>query len=120
MKIMIELYIKEYLIIKGYAPKPSTLIKMGIGQDMAYKLMKNKVKNLSLNTLTLLCANLDCTPNDVLNFKPSGLAIPNHSALFRIAKQLHTISPIDYVKALKPEDIAMAVDFLKNIANKEG
>ena len=115
---MIQLYVKEFLIIKGYVPKPNTLIKMGINQFMAAKLIKNKVKNLSLKTLTVLCAHLDCTPNELLNYKPDGLAISTNSALHRIAKQPHTVSPIDYVKALKPEEIAKAVDFLKNIVNK--
>ncbi|MEX0595779.1 MAG: helix-turn-helix domain-containing protein, partial [Candidatus Paceibacterota bacterium] len=67
---MLNLYIKEYLRSKGYPPKPQSLIKFGVNPFMAHKLVNNKVKNLSLKTLTDVCLSLDCTPNDILNFQP--------------------------------------------------
>jgi len=112
---MITLYVKEFLRSKGFPPKPHTLVKYGFNQYIAYQLINNKVKNLSLETLTKLCISFDCTPNDLFNFKAAPNTVPATSVVHRLTKQLQVESPIDYVKVLKPEEITVAYDFLKKM-----
>jgi DNA-binding Xre family transcriptional regulator len=61
----------------SYAPLWKTMKKKNISQ---YKLLKSgidnktldslkKEKNITLHTLEKLCGILDCTPNDIVEFK---------------------------------------------------
>jgi DNA-binding Xre family transcriptional regulator len=114
---MLQLYIKEFLRTKGYTPKPHTLVKFGINPFMAHKLINNKVKNLSLQTLTEVCLALNCTPNDLLDFRPIEGTVAPSASLNDLKKKDIGHSPLDYVKALKPEQLQQALETLKKLVH---
>ena len=70
---------KEMMIIISYAPLWKTLEEKGISQYHLLKsgldnktldsLKKNKIKTLL--TVEKLCNIIDCTPNDIVEFKKS-------------------------------------------------
>lgn len=77
MHIIIHIYIKGGIAIISYRPLWETMEKKGITQ---YYLLKSgidnktldglkKNKNVTLLTVERLCNILNCTPNDIVEFK---------------------------------------------------
>lgn len=81
---------------------------------MAGKLINNKVKSLNIDVLTKLCISLDCTPNNLLNYKNDGGKLPDTMAIYRIAKPVYDISPLKYMSILKPEQLDEVLEIIKN------
>ena len=115
---MLNLYVKEMMRKRGLDPTPYTLMKYGISQFMAYKLINNKVKNLNLETLAQLCLILDCTPNDILDFQPKQGSVPNNVALFQIKKEPVYGYPADYFRLIPVEELKKRTAFLEQMAKK--
>jgi DNA-binding Xre family transcriptional regulator len=68
------------------------LMKIGINNVSATKLIKGKAVQINLNQLTLICLHLNCTPNDLFALRDMQLP-PNHA--------LHALKPVD----VAPPDI---------------
>ena len=56
------------------------LIKIGINNSTATKMLKGEAVQLNFRQLSALCVNLNCTPNDLLALRQMHLA-DNHQLL---------------------------------------
>ncbi len=68
---MINYNLAQIFSLKGI-PKPTTWLrkKAGLSHSVAQRLMKNKVRSLTLDTIEKICFQLHCTPNDLLTWSP--------------------------------------------------
>ena len=101
---MIKLFVKEMMEQRGYDAKPHELQKIGINYTTAIDILKGKVSNLKLSTLTKLCVMLHCTPNDILNYTNTDALQPKHP-LLELIKQPH-IKVNDLLSKLSAEQLA--------------
>lgn len=74
------------LAARNIAYTSTYLIKIGINNVSATKLLKGKAVQINLRQLTTLCLHLNCTPNDLFALRDMQLP-PNHA--------LHTLKPVE-------------------------
>lgn len=115
---MITLYIKEFLKIRGFEPKTQTLFKWGISYQAASRLLNNNVKTISFKNLELLCVAMDCTPNDLFNYKPLNSKVPPTLEIHKLNKKEQPTSLADYSKTLKPKQMQEAIKAIEDIIKK--
>jgi DNA-binding Xre family transcriptional regulator len=114
---MFKLYIKKYMQARGYEGKMSELIRMGFTKPFAHRLLDEEQPVIRINHLYMLCTNLKCTPNDLLNFVP-GIKnrLEKDHPNWKLQKKEDMNNPIEYIKRLKPEDLEDAARYLKDKA----
>jgi DNA-binding Xre family transcriptional regulator len=113
---MLTLYINEFMLKKGYKSGPWALRKIGMTSTSAYSLTRKGVKTIKLHQLELICQIFDCTPNDLLNYKPGQpkLLEPGHS-LLKLQKDTSEYTPMELVKQMRPEELEQARVLLEGI-----
>ena len=70
------------------------LLKLGINTTSANKMLKGEIVQLNFNQMTVLCTNLNCSPNDLFALRE--MTLPEHHELNK-------------VKPLKPKDETISV-----------
>ncbi|MBC7410165.1 MAG: helix-turn-helix transcriptional regulator [Arcicella sp.] len=90
----IVLRLKPILAVRNVTNPATYLIKIGISNNVANKMLKGEAVQLNFRQLTALCTNLNCTPNDLFALRNINLP-DNH--------QLHQLQSIDDI-ALNPID----------------
>ncbi|WP_276978870.1 helix-turn-helix transcriptional regulator, partial [Flavobacterium filum] len=84
---MITLYIKEMLRYKNLKPTASTLAKMGISWITANNMLSNKAKSITFDHVEKLCIGLNCTPNELFNYKPDKKGVGPDYVIHEIKKE---------------------------------
>jgi DNA-binding Xre family transcriptional regulator len=79
----IVLDLRPILVARNITNPLTFLLKMGIVNNSAIKILKGEAVQINFNQLTKLCVNLNCTPNDLFALRQMTLPI-NH--------QLHQIN----------------------------
>ena len=67
---MLTLQIKELCILRGIKAPLTAMRKAGISQQIAFKYLQGKKKNLMIDHIEKLCTLLRCTPNDLFAWTP--------------------------------------------------
>lgn len=78
--IVIDL--KSIMVARNIAHPFTFLLKAGINNTTANKMLKGEAVQFNLKQLTDLCMQLNCTPNDL--FALRDLPLPEHHALHEI------------------------------------
>ena len=73
----IVLHLKPILAARNIRHPASFLIKIGINNNTANKMLKGEAVQINFRQLTTLCMNLNCTPNDLLALRDLSPA-PGH------------------------------------------
>jgi DNA-binding Xre family transcriptional regulator len=116
---MLQFELKQFMIYKGYKPSPTVLGKIGIGYESARRLLDGRALSISHAHMEALCIFLNCTPNDLYNFKPdSDRQVEPHHVLNKLKKKMDIYDPSEYIKLLNPEQIEQANLYLKDLADK--
>jgi DNA-binding Xre family transcriptional regulator len=112
---MITIFIEPLMRAKGLKPSASLLHKWGINRMMASRIIKGDISQIQFEVLEILCANLNCTPNDLLNYNPSNYPLASHCLLHSITKtNLHTINPINAIQQLGPAELYALNTYIEN------
>ncbi len=83
MKFRVEFLLKE----KGIKGRYKFLAKAGFNYSAAYDLLKGKRENITMRQLENLCLLLQCTPMDILEWKPgANVAIDEHHPMFSLIR----------------------------------
>lgn len=82
----IVLHIAPILTARSIVRPFAFLIKIGINNNTANKMLKGEAVQINFRQLTILCTNLNCTPNDL--FALRNIDLPAHH-------QLHQLQLID-------------------------
>jgi DNA-binding Xre family transcriptional regulator len=62
----IVLHLKPILAARNILHPSAFLIKIGINNNTANKMLKGEAVQINFRQMTTLCMNLNCTPNDLL------------------------------------------------------
>lgn len=75
----IVLHLEPVLAARNIVHPTAFLMKIGINNTMASKMLRGDAVQLNFRQLTTLCLNLNCTPNDLLALRD--LQLPEQHAL---------------------------------------
>ncbi|WP_264566259.1 helix-turn-helix domain-containing protein [Flavobacterium sp. N3904] len=81
-KSSIVLNLKPVFAARNIVHPYAYLLKIGINTTTANKMLKGEAIQLNFNQMTLLCVNLNCTPNDLLALR--AMSLPSHHELNKI------------------------------------
>lgn len=99
------------------AEKPFTyLTKAGFTPSMAHNLLNNQTVSFRLNIINKLCTLLNCTPNDLLYWKPNpGETLPESHPLNKLKRKE---TDYNWQEVLKTLPLAEIEQLLSNIKQK--
>ncbi|ESU26287.1 hypothetical protein FLJC2902T_27670 [Flavobacterium limnosediminis JC2902] len=102
--------------LKGINRPFSYLTSIGYSANYATKLTKNRVMEINLVRLEKFCRDFNCTPNDILDFRPyQNDTIPNDHALHTLTKKEISNEITAKINALPIEKIQQIHDIIKNM-----
>jgi DNA-binding Xre family transcriptional regulator len=79
---MFQFNLRPLLNARGIERHFSFLVTVGITRNTASQLLNNSTGSISLKDMAKLCTLLNCTPNDLLVWRPSAsAALPAHHPL---------------------------------------
>ena len=110
-KSSILLDLKPTLLARNILHPSAYLIKIGINSNTANKMLKGKAVQVSFRQLTLLCENLNCTPNDLMVLRQ--MTLPENHALHALKTQTDTL-PTTVTEWLKGKSLTEIEALLKD------
>ncbi len=72
--------------LKSHKDKLQFLIKLGFSYYIANKMIGGKMTSFSPQQMTVFCQAINCTPNDILDFKPRGQQNDAKHSLMKLVK----------------------------------
>lgn len=113
---MLYFNFSRILKIKGIARPFSYLLSLGYSGNMATRMVNNRVGQMNIAMLERICRDLNCTPNDILDFKPSAnSALPKDHALHTLTKTEMTNEVLEKINTLSVDKIQQIHDIIKNM-----
>ncbi len=118
---MFKFHIKPLIKAKGFKANTQFLkSRYGFSHYNSVKLMNGDARTLNLDLLETMCINLNCTPNDLINYTPDPkLILPPDHELHKIKKSDSLWNPIEHLKMLAPEDINEITKFIQEYKQKK-
>ncbi|RZK04607.1 MAG: XRE family transcriptional regulator [Flavobacterium sp.] len=94
----------------------SHLVNMGYSTGSATKLSRNEIYSINLDRLEKFCREFNCTPNDVLDFRPDkNNTLPPDHALHSLTKKELSNEINEIISTLPIEKIQQIHDIIKNM-----
>ncbi|WP_432673227.1 helix-turn-helix domain-containing protein [Flavobacterium sp. SM2513] len=89
---------------------------MGYSANYATKLGNNRVVEMNMQRLEQFCIDFNCTPNDIVEFRPSKSApLPKEHALNTLIREGLTEEIDTLINALPLEKMHQLRDIIKNM-----
>lgn len=89
---------------------------LGYSGTFATKMAHNEVSQMTLPMLERICRDLNCTPNDILDFRVyENDTIPEDHALHSIKKMVVTNELFEKINTLSVDKIQQIHDIIKNM-----
>lgn len=90
---MLYYAIAEMCRLRGYASPYEVLLNCGMSRTTAGRLLRNPTRSLSLKFVEKLCVQLQCTPNDLLRYKPDrNRALPDSHPLLKLKQSRNELA----------------------------
>lgn len=104
---MLKLNILRVLRLKGVEDASTYLKRLGYHRTKAYNLAHSKKSSIDFHDMEVLCKQLNCTPNDLMEWSPSKAEddVPNH-ALQSIRRKDAAVGLVSLVQSLPVEEMA--------------
>ena len=100
----IVLHIKPILAARNIIHPSAYLIKIGINNSTANKMLKGEAVQVNFRQLTTLCLNLNCTPNDLMALR--NMELPSHHQLHLLPSTEGVVTnPMDYFEGKSLSEI---------------
>ncbi len=113
---MFDLRIKEAILKRSWKPTAYFLMKFGVNQNTARKMMNNTLKEIKLKTLFDVCLLLNCTPNDLLDIPDKEMQqLQPHHPLRALKKSISIDNTTDYLKTLPENKLDEAKEMIKKL-----
>ena len=113
---MIYFNFTRFFKLKGIVRPFSYLTKNGYSAGYATKLSNDRVYEINLVRLEKFCRDFNCTPNDILDFKPyTNDSIPEDHALHSLTKKELNNELINKINNLPADKIQQIHDIIKNM-----
>ena len=94
-----------FLLDKGIRTPLAYLVKAGLTHLTAKKLLTGQPVKISLSTLTYICVDLNCTPNDIFQFDNTQQSLPENHSLKNLVK-VSDQNLLQTLKSITPDKLA--------------
>jgi len=111
-KSSIVLHLEPVLAARNIIHPTAFLIKIGINNATAYKMLRGDAVQLNFRQLTTLCLNLNCTPNDLLALRE--MELPEQHAL----NALHPLVPNEAIISINDWLATKTVEEVQELLRK--
>ena len=108
-KSSVILNLKPILTARNIIHPTAFLIKMGINNATANKMLKGNAVQINFKQLTLLCLNLNCTPNDLFVLRDMQLS-QNHQLNNLRKMEDEIVNPFEQSKKMSLEEINKMIE----------
>ena len=113
---MLYLNFARIFKLRGIRFPHAQLQKMGYSGAYATKLGNNRVVEMNMQRLEKFCIDFNCTPNDIVEYRPSKSApIPQDHALNQLIREDLTQEIDALINSLPVEKIHQLRDIIKNM-----
>lgn len=103
---MLKLNVSRVFRLRGVENPARHLLKLGISRPTISRLLNNDKSWVSYAHLEKICTLLNCTPNDLFEWKPSADAnLPENHALYALRRSESGKSLKEFVKDLPLEEV---------------
>ncbi|MGH2667000.1 helix-turn-helix domain-containing protein [Flavobacterium sp.] len=102
--------------IKGIHRPFSYLTSLGYSPGYATRIANNQVGQINTERMERFCRDFNCTPNDILDFRPQANApLPESHALHTLTKTEITNEVLGKINTLPLDKIQQIHDIIKNM-----
>lgn len=117
---MIQFRVRYLLEAKGISNPYNFLIKIGYTPNVATRLLNGKAAQLKLIHVNRFCMALNCTPNDMLAWRPTGKEVvaPNHQ-LQALARKDTSYNLIGHLNRLTLNEIKEVENLITEMEEKK-
>jgi hypothetical protein len=113
---MIYFNFTRFFALKGIVRPFSYLTRNGYSPGYATKLSNDRVHEINLVRLEKFCRDFNCTPNDILDFRPfSNDNLPKDHALHSLTKKALDSELVNKINTLPADKIQQIHDIIKNM-----
>ena len=104
---MLFLNLKRAFELRGIDNASAYMLKMGISRPTITRLLRGDKSGVSYGHLEKICALLNCTPNDLFEWKPSGDSnLAENHALYALRRNASARSLKEMVKDIPLEKMS--------------
>ena len=114
---MLYLDLETIMANKGIKEPSKLLVKAGITYPAAYRLLYVPLTTINLARLEQLCTILNCTPNDVLVWKPEGELPGKKHPLHSLRREKNSIIT-EQLQALPVSKLDAARKFIEELGGE--
>jgi len=114
---MLKYNLQKMYTARGITNRIGFLQKCGFSQGVVYRLTNNQFRQLTLKQLEIFCLNLNCTPNDLLEWTPEKPELLNQDVplrkLLSPANQTNILSVVNDVPFDKLDLLVKKIEEIK-------
>lgn len=108
--------ITDYLRSRGIENASRYLVTKGLPYHMVNRLLMNKVRSVNYDMLERVCTVCNCTPDEILVWKPDANApLPEDHPLQKLKPKPVVKNPVERVKELSPAKLAKLQAFMDEL-----
>lgn len=105
---MLKFNLKNILGLRGIEKPIGFLVKTGLDYPIAHKLLKAENASLRISHIQKLCVDLNCTPNDLFEWKPdANTVLPEGHSLNALNKNAGAKNLQEMVKDIPSDKLAL-------------
>lgn len=110
---MLKFNVKKMFALRGIDKMTGFLVKLGMTYPTASKFLKSKSQFVKIKDIEKLCVALNCTPNDLFEWKADGETIlPDGHSLNALSKSEKTKNLQEMVKDVPSDKLALIENLL--------
>jgi DNA-binding Xre family transcriptional regulator len=116
---MLYFNVRRLLDLRGIENPYTFLMKQGFVSQTASNLVRNRVGHIKPEQMETLCLILNCTPNDLFDWRPDKKSVvPENHALRSLSKE-NTPSFTQMVKEVPIEKLNRLESFMNELKNED-
>jgi len=113
---MLLLNVSGLLKDRGIDQPGRYLTAKGIPYHTVNRLLKNKVQNLTYETIEKLCMICECTPNDLFVWQQNeGVIVPDDHPLHKLKAKEAVANPVERIKNLSLKKLEKLKEFMDGL-----
>lgn len=107
---------KRIIKLRQLEKPHKALVKCGISPSTATKLLGNYNIRLTIDHVEKICVMLNCTPNDLFEWKPkSGAELPENHSLNALKRNDEAENLSEIIKKVPIEKLSELTEFVRNL-----
>lgn len=102
--------------IRGIQNATAYMVNIGLAYPVTYRYLRHESKSISIKNIEKLCIALNCTPNDLFEWKPDADAVvPENHSLHQLGKVGEAKTLRQLVKDIPSDKLKLVENFLEEL-----